>query len=110
MTTQTPSQSSRIHATLVVVLLGLLVALGLTSPAVAATTRQGNPHRIHHAQLAHGFGARPAMHRHMPAATRSIRSIRSIPTQVDLRNAADLAAPIGNQGDVGSCVTWAIDY
>jgi hypothetical protein len=107
MTTQTLPQSPRIQATLVALLLSLLVALGLTSPAVAATTRHGNPQRVHHASLAHSFGARPATRRHMPPA---IRRIQSLPAQVDLRSAADLAAPIGYQGQVGSCVTWAIDY
>jgi hypothetical protein len=106
MNAQTLPQTSRIQATLVVLCLGILVTLALTSPAVAAT-RQANTKRIHVTDTSHGFGAARAPRRHMPRIT---RRIQSLPTQIDLRNASDLATPVGYQGSVGSCVTWAIDF
>jgi hypothetical protein len=108
MTTQTLPQISRLQATLVVLLLGLLVALGLTSPAGAATGH-ANTHRVHLAKHTLGFGAKAAPSRPLPRTIHA-STLQSLPAQVDLRNAADLASPIGYQGQVGSCVTWAIDY
>jgi hypothetical protein len=106
MTTKTLPLTAPTKATLVVLLLGLLVALGLASPAVAAT-HNAAPHGAHTAK--HGFGGVRAKQRHMPRAIHA-SALQSLPAQVDLRNAADLATDAGNQGEVGSCVTWAIDF
>lgn len=58
------------------------------------------------AVASHGLGAlRPAVR--IAPNTASVSALAVLPTSVDLRK---WAVTPGNQGMVGSCVTWAIDY
>jgi hypothetical protein len=55
---------------------------------------------------AHGLGAhKPAGH--IAARVGGVSALAVLPVNVDLRQ---WAVPAGNQGQVSSCVTWAIDY
>jgi hypothetical protein len=53
----------------------------------------------------HPLGARPPVGRLAPRPV--MTAMATLPTSVNLRT---WAMPVGNQGMVGSCVTWAIDY
>jgi hypothetical protein len=53
----------------------------------------------------HPLGARPLPYRIAPTVPMSATTV--LPTSVNLRA---YAVPVGNQGAVGSCVTWAINY
>src|SRR5262245_9298265 len=81
-------------ATTIVVLAGI----GATAvPAGAATNASLHP-----------LGARAPRH---TLAVRNVAGVSAVatvlPVSVNLRN---YAVPVGNQGAVGSCVAWAIDY
>ena len=68
-------------------------AIGSTGPASALASGE------------HALGALPPAD-FVPAAAPKIAAT-TLPASVDLTT---WAAPVGNQGSVGSCVAWAIDY
>jgi hypothetical protein len=88
----------------------LATCLGAASSAAASGARASSDRassRTTTSGQSHGFGLRPVTHSTTHPGQRP--RIGSIATPV----AVDLSAwtvPVGNQGMVNSCVTWAIDY
>jgi hypothetical protein len=58
------------------------------------------------ASTRHGLGALRPVHDVLPAVS-ARRLSAALPVSVDL---SAYAVPVGNQGQIGSCVAWAIDY
>jgi hypothetical protein len=66
-------------------------------PAAAGTNGNGAEHGL--------GGLRPT--RTVKAVAPSARRMSALPAAVDLKS---YTVPVGNQGSIGSCVAWAIDY
>ena len=87
------------------VLAGAACALMLSAAAAGATASTAGASAVAASNGLHPLGALPPTHRvavHLPTT-----ALTTLPASVDLRA---YAVPVGNQGAVGSCVTWAIDY
>jgi hypothetical protein len=82
-----------------------VASMAMTAGTASASVSPGGP-SAEAVVAAHGLGARIPAGRLAPRAARSA-ALAVLPAGVDLRRYA--VAP-GNQGQVGSCVTWAIDY
>jgi len=81
-----------------------VVAVVASLTIAASSAVVGSASASGKAPLPHGLGARAAS----TSVTSSVTfAPRAVPASVDLTK---YTAPVGDQGQVGSCVTWAIDY
>jgi Papain family cysteine protease len=82
----------------------IVVVLFATTTAAAGAASAATPASIQAAAIeSHGLGGRLPTARVAPR----VNALAVPPASADLRK---WAVPPGNQGAVGSCVTWAIDY
>ena len=81
------------------------MAAVVASTAIAASGAfAGTASAAEKVPLPHGLGARPAS---TSATSPATFAPRALPASVDLTR---YTVPVADQGQVGSCVTWAIDY
>ena len=88
------------HIAAALVLGALLIAAGpLANPAAAAPPQT----------LTHGLGGNltPGLPQGISAAAANLAQATTLPDSVDL---SQWDPPVGNQGQVGSCVSWATGY
>ena len=87
-------------ASLLIVLVAAIAAGAMASPVVAATPADS---------AVHGLGLQPTtgLPRGISAAAAHLAQTTDVPDAVDL---SAWAPPVGDQGQVGSCASWATGY
>lgn len=83
-----------------------IIAVTAIVPVTAVIGASRAAAATHTTTARHGLGLTPVAH-HQVATPRLRLGATPLPTSVDL---SPWAVPVGDQGTLSSCVTWAIDY